>query len=220
MESFKSGSIIGQLANAHVKNPRPHYNLAFSKAPSSTNWTTFDTVINISLKDLEELDHVYFIDYLLCFLNSDLFSWYLYKIVYAGAIRSTRLDGEYLYKVPFLPIDPKDQDLLNVFHILVKCLTFLSEKYFPKEKSNSKISDMLKKSKTVMNSLIFMRFFSELHLKTWLNSLKLGLEFKKSVKKPEDVIRILEILWNSIYSKILKEIKTTEQWKIFVIDGF
>ncbi|MHA1110715.1 MAG: HsdM family class I SAM-dependent methyltransferase [Promethearchaeota archaeon] len=217
LEHFKSGNILGQLANAHVKNPRPHYNLAFTKAASSSNWTTFDTIINISIKDLEELRHDYFIDYLLCFLNSDVFSWYLYKIVYAGAIRSTRLDAEYLNKVPFLPIQPKDQKLLNIFHLLASCLFFLSEIYYTTEKSNPIITEMLKKSKFVMNSLVFMLFFSKKNLITWLNSLEMDFGMKKSMKKPDDVSKILEVLWNSSYSKILQQLRTTKQWKIIII---
>ena len=218
MEHFKSGSILGQLANAHVKNPQPHYNLAFTKAPSSANWTTFDTVINISFKDLDAIHHDYFIDYLLCFLNSDVFSWYLYKIVYAGAIRSTRLDAEYLYKVPFLPIQPDHSILFDIFSILANSLSFLSEKFFLKGNSSPDIPDMLKRLKLFMNSLIFMLYFSKNQLSKWLTSLELDFNVKKDCKKIENITKILEVLWNSTYSKTLKQLRTTIEWKILIVE--
>lgn len=97
--------IIGQLANAHVKNPEPHYKLAFFPliGKNYKEFITFDTIINIFPK--KNGKQIY---YILGFLNSNLFAWYLYKIIYSGAIRSTRLDYIYLQNIPCINIENSD----------------------------------------------------------------------------------------------------------------
>ncbi len=97
--------IIGQLANAHVKNPIPHYKLAFFPliGKNYKEFITFDTIINIFPK--KNGKQIY---YILGFLNSNLFAWYLYKIIYSGAIRSTRLDYIYLQNIPCINIEKSD----------------------------------------------------------------------------------------------------------------
>lgn len=217
-EKLKSGVILGQLANAHVKKPRPYYKLAFTKAPTSRKWITFDTIINISPNNYGKSQHEFFTEFLLCYLNSDVFSWYLYKIVYAGAIRSTRLDAEYLYKVPFLPIQPEQHILFVIFHFLANSLTFLSEKFYLNGNAYLDIPNMLKRLRLFMNSLIIMQYFFKSRLSRWLNSLEIDNIVKKESKKTENISNMLSILWNSTYSEIMKQIRTTKEWKIMIIE--
>lgn len=172
VEKFERGTIIGQLANAHVKNPKPHYKLAFCFTPKSTDFISFDTVINISAIQ-NQVSHHLFDSYLLCYLNSNLFAWYLYKIVYAGAIRSTRLDFEYLKQVPFIPIDTNQKELPIFWYFFSQILTFLSYLQLYFSKTSQKLSEINNQLNEIMNTAIYLHYLSKSTLTKWIESINI-----------------------------------------------
>lgn len=151
--------IIGQLANAHVKNPIPHYKLAFfaPKNGACTDMLSFDTVINIKPKPMVDKY------YLLCYLNSSTLAWYLYKFVYASAIRSTRLDAIYLNAAIYRPlhsVSVKHQKLSTIFEALAKTLITLKQ-----SKIYQIVPDIFSTRyipvKQLSDDLIFIIYFTE-----------------------------------------------------------
>ena len=85
--------IIVQNIIAHVTRPFDH--IIFMGAYDELGRLNLDNVGNIYLRDAR-----YNPFYMLAVLNSFLMSWYLYRFVYAKAIRTMRYDGYHLAKTP------------------------------------------------------------------------------------------------------------------------
>ncbi|MCP4761311.1 MAG: N-6 DNA methylase [archaeon] len=188
--------IIGQLANAHVKNPKPHFKLAFfplaETSENNSNFITFDTVINIFMKENNTLFY-----YILGYLNSNLFAWYLYRIIYSGAIRSTRLDEIYLRKVPFLHLNKEDENeehLIILIDSVIKALLMIKqfnifmideEKFVKKDKIYSFFEDFY-------NDILCLLYLGQN-------------ETKELVLKLEDIINLKKFcqLWDNQYKNYL-----------------
>jgi len=230
------GEIVGQLANAHVKYPNPHYKLVFSQRPS-IKYIPFDTVLTIHpLMHTNDIPNDWFVAYLLCYLNSKLFAWYLYKIVYAGAIRSTRLDFVYLKQVPFLPIHKNEEKIYLLFLFLSSSLSYLSYR-----KSDPNLFDRLV---TIMNFMVIHLYLLKAELDQWIQSITINWEdiynISKEVsseisdaieKKPcldispsdfsnrNEIIKIhnfVNEIWNSKFSKKLDNIKNEKLLQLLV----
>ncbi|MHA1729033.1 MAG: Eco57I restriction-modification methylase domain-containing protein [Promethearchaeota archaeon] len=203
--------IIGQLANAHVKNPFPHFKLAFFPLVTETpgnfsNFSTFDTIINIFPKN-----NVQFY-YLLGFLNSNFFAWYLYKIIYSGAIRSTRLDEIYLTNVPFINLDPisgNKEGILILFKVIIKSLLLLNQMrihFFRSKSENGEIRDINKirvnkiKETTEKDQKYLDSFYNDLICILYLN----GFSELESLTLEEHILKRLKDFnqsWNKNYEK-------------------
>lgn len=225
--------IIGQLANAHVKNPRPHYKLAFFPIISagSIDFLTFDTVINIFLKDEfgnNDEDNS-FLYYLLSFFNSEIFAWYLYKVTYSGAIRSTRLDEIYLKNVPCVFLNKNNKDEFRILILVgsvARCLVLLTQlKIFTENqhnKVNEKFEEEIKEEYEVNER--YITYFDEIHNEIF-NLLYIDrIEFIKKIENlaknwfPDDLIHNQISYWDRHYAEILlskipkKDISINE-WK-------
>ncbi|MBN2155785.1 MAG: N-6 DNA methylase [Candidatus Lokiarchaeota archaeon] len=226
------GEILGQLANAHVKKPVPHYKLVFSRRPPSGKYVCFDTVVNIFLKELKKpLTNEFLRVYLLCYLNSKLFAWYLYKIVYAGAIRSTRLDFIYLKQVPYYCVPKNDETTYRLFHFLSNSLSYMG--------FQSTNSDLYQKLYTLLNGVMVLLYLSISEYNEWIQSIQVNWEgiYNFSVMLDSHIQQILtetpslnihrtdiannsfheqistylSTLWNHRFIQILKGIKKNER---------
>jgi hypothetical protein len=244
IDEFKRTRIIGQLANAHVKNPKPHFKLSFCLAPISSNFISFDTVINISPKEEENTNKL--ISYLLCYLNSDIFAWYLYRIVYAGAIRSTRLDYEYLKQVPFFPPE-KIRNELSIFWLyLSKSLEYLSYGQQYNIKKSNTFFQLQDRLILMMNIAMFSIFLSKKDLDSIIETISLNWQELESFSSYIDNITQLrvesmisaqksnidndfeqnknkikyysQILWDYGFYELNERLKDDQEWNLIYIE--
>jgi hypothetical protein len=247
IEKYEKGMIIGQLANAHVKNPKPHYKLAFCFSPKSSKFISFDTVINIS-HSLTDYNSELLNSYIICYLNSNVFAWYLYKIVYAGAIRSTRLDYEYLKQVPFIPLNEISGNLFILWFFLAKSLEYLAYGQINLKNSSKDINFTQNQLKKIMNIGIFLLFLSKQDLDTRMDSFQINWQELEILSKKLNEIIDLELismitkqrnqftkefniykkkiahcsqtLWNGGFHELFKIIKEKIEWNLINIPDY
>ena len=95
-------SILVQNIVAHIVHPSPHIMVMAclsSELEEPENFVLLDTINQLAMKGKYEPK------FILALLNSHLLSWYIYRFVYAHAIRTMHFDSTTTAKVPFPDID-------------------------------------------------------------------------------------------------------------------
>jgi hypothetical protein len=98
---IKKNSVLVQNIVAHIEKPAPH--IQISALPAScvdaNNYIILDTINQLeSSKDLSAY-------YICALLNSKLVGWYMYRFVFANAIRTMHFDASTTSKLPFPDIN-------------------------------------------------------------------------------------------------------------------
>jgi hypothetical protein len=101
-QSFiKENSVLVQNIVAHIENPVDHIKI-IACIPDK-NFLLLDTINQISVNE------PYSSSYVWCLLNSKLINWYLYRFVYAKAIRTMHFDNGVTAKIPVAELSEEKQ---------------------------------------------------------------------------------------------------------------
>jgi hypothetical protein len=95
-------SILIQNIVAHIMRPSPHIKITAclsSELEEPTKFILLDTINQLTVKGQYDSRFV------LAVLNSHLLSWYVYRFVFAHAIRTMHFDSTTTAKIPFPDID-------------------------------------------------------------------------------------------------------------------
>jgi len=120
----KTNSILVQNIVAHIMTPRPHIKIISTLANKD------DIVILDTINQLSNITD-YSSKYILGVLNSSLISWYVYKFVFANAIRTMHFDAGSTAKIPFMEPNKQQHDnivalvdaMLETQELLIKSKT-------------------------------------------------------------------------------------------------
>jgi hypothetical protein len=102
-----AGSILVQNIVAHIENPVDHIKITAAVVDEETahKIVILDTVNQ--LRNRSKLSSYFFC----AILNSRLMNWYVYRFIYAKAIRTMHFDGPVTSRIPLPRITPKNQHL-------------------------------------------------------------------------------------------------------------
>ncbi len=98
---IKDNSILVQNIVAHVMKPKPHL-LIIATIPEQLNKNAY--VIVDTVNQLQNISE-YNIKFVLGLINSKLISWYVYRFIFANAIRTMHFDSTTTSKIPFPDLD-------------------------------------------------------------------------------------------------------------------
>ena len=124
------GSILVQNIVAHIARPRPHIQIIGAVVPSgeACHLALLDTVNQ--LRNHSQLSS----HYLLAVLSSRLLNWYVYRFIFARAIRTLHFDGPVSRRVPIPDLDlsnRRDRKRHGHLTTLARALASLSRGHAP-----------------------------------------------------------------------------------------
>lgn len=99
---IKSNSILLQRIIAHIENPTDHLRIS-GTVFNDSNFKIVDTVYQITLD--KEISN----KYVLALINSNFMNWFVYRFVFAKAIRSFQFSGDVAKKIPIPKLSEKEQ---------------------------------------------------------------------------------------------------------------
>ena len=102
---IKSNSIIAQNIIAHILYPIDHIKINATIPQNYQNILILDTVNQLTVKNNIPAEFV------LGVLNSRLISWYVYRFIFAKAVRTMHFDNPVTSRIPFPPIS-----FVNKYH--------------------------------------------------------------------------------------------------------
>jgi predicted RNA methylase len=98
---IKPNSVLFQNIVAHIQNPKPHVKIIGAIVPDSIKhqYAILDTINQVVFKnDIKN-------SFVLGLLTSNLISWYVYKFIFANAIRTMHFDSTATDRIPIPPIE-------------------------------------------------------------------------------------------------------------------
>ena len=101
MAFIKPKSILSQNIIAHIQEPKDHIKI-IATIPGERQAIILDTI-----NQLENISN-FSSHYLLGILNSHLLSWYVYRFIFAKAIRTMHFDSPVTRRVPYPQLDLKN----------------------------------------------------------------------------------------------------------------
>ena len=110
-------SILVQNIVAHIANPSPHILITAclsSELANPKKFVLLDTINQLTVKDKHESRFV------LALLNSRLLSWYVYRFVFAHAIRTMHFDSTTTTKIPFPNVDRANKENKTKYDEIVR----------------------------------------------------------------------------------------------------
>jgi len=99
---IKSNSILLQRIIAHIENPTDHLKIS-GTIFEDKNYRIVNTVHQLTLD--KEISN----KYVLALINSNFMNWFVYRFVFAKAIRSFQFSGDVAKKIPIPKISPSEQ---------------------------------------------------------------------------------------------------------------
>lgn len=102
LSKIKSNSILLQRIIAHIENPIDHLRIA-GTIFENENYRIVDTIYQIVLD--KEISN----KYVLAIINSNFMNWFVYRFVFAKAIRSFQFSGDVAKKIPIPKISLTEQ---------------------------------------------------------------------------------------------------------------
>ncbi|MBG0768413.1 Eco57I restriction-modification methylase domain-containing protein [Methanococcus maripaludis] len=99
---IKENSVLVQNIVAHIENPKPHIKIT-ACVPENSDYILLDTINQITL-NLEYSNKIIWL-----LLNSYLLNWYVYRFIYAKAIRTMHFDSVVTSRIPIPKISKKQQ---------------------------------------------------------------------------------------------------------------
>ena len=99
---INENSILVQNLVAHIENPTDHIKI-IATIPKDMNNIIIDTINQITIKE------EYAQEYIWILLNSNLINWYVYRFIYAKAIRTMHFDSPITSRIPIKEIDTVKQ---------------------------------------------------------------------------------------------------------------
>ena len=90
----QQNSILAQRIVSHVENPTDHIKIT-AVIPDKIDFVILDTINQIIVKNLNPY-------YVLGLLNSKIINWYVYRFIFAKAIRTMQFDNPTTNKIPII----------------------------------------------------------------------------------------------------------------------
>ncbi len=212
-DSFiKANSILVQRIIAHIQNPTDHIKLIGTISDNLNNIAIVNTIYQITF------DEKYSNKYILALLHSNLINWFIYRFVFAKAIRTMDLSNHVIKRIPIPEISENEQKPF------VERVDKLVELYAQLQQTKNEFLETLELEKIPQKldnfaKLEFDEFIIELSKakKIKLSDKKLEREFKKSWKNifDEDKSKVQNLL--SQISKIEHEIDR-EVYKLYALN--
>jgi len=115
IQRLRQPKILSQNIVAHVANPQPHIRIiAALDADGILNLDTVNNTISTSPS--------WPLEVLLALLNSNLYSWYMYRLVYNQAIRTMHFDESYVGRLPLPELtDRQREDAIKLVEDAREC---------------------------------------------------------------------------------------------------
>ena len=105
----QKNSILAQNIVAHVENPVDHLKIT-ATIPYNTEFIVLDTINQITVNMIDP-------HYVLGFLNSKILNWYVYRFIFAKAIRTMHFDSTVTDRIPII-IDKKESVIKMVKNLI------------------------------------------------------------------------------------------------------
>lgn len=111
-------ALLVQNIVAHIQNPYPRIQIAAAIATAGERSTSviLDTVNQLT--NHSELST----DYFLGLLHSGILNWYVYKFIYANAVRTMHFDTSTTNKIPFPNLDLNNKNHRKGYEIIVEAV--------------------------------------------------------------------------------------------------
>ncbi len=106
---IQKNSILAQNIVAHVENPVDHLKIT-ATIPHNARFIVLDTINQITVNMIDPY-------YILGFLNSKILNWYVYRFIFAKAIRTMHFDSTVTDRIPII-IDKKEQVIKRVKNLI------------------------------------------------------------------------------------------------------
>ena len=100
---FRENSVLVQRLIAHILYPKDHIKISGTVETTKQNFVLVDTVFQISL------NNKYFNKFILSILHSKIMNWYVYRFIFAKAVRTFQFSNDVLKKIPIPKIDEESQ---------------------------------------------------------------------------------------------------------------
>ncbi|MDQ1341315.1 MAG: hypothetical protein QG567_2473, partial [Campylobacterota bacterium] len=100
---LRENSILVQEIIAHIQNPVDHIKITATILDDIQNYRIIDTIQQITLKN------GFSNRYILSILHSQLINWYLYRFVFAKAIRTMHFSNQVIQRIPIPKISEIEQ---------------------------------------------------------------------------------------------------------------
>lgn len=139
---IKESAILVQNIVAHIQNPTPHILIIATLADKNSieNGVLLDTVNQLQNKSGLSSK------FILGVLNSNIIAWYVYRFVYANAIRTMHFDSTSTQKIPFPSIDLNKKTDREKHDEVVKHVDTLLQQH--EELKNAKLSTAIEQIRT------------------------------------------------------------------------
>ncbi|MBD3839913.1 MAG: hypothetical protein IE878_05975, partial [Epsilonproteobacteria bacterium] len=101
---LRENSVIVQEIIAHIQNPTDHIKITGTILENISGYSIIDTVQQISLH--QEISN----RYVLALIHSNLINWYVYRFIFAKAIRTMHLSNQIIKRIPVPNISHAKQE--------------------------------------------------------------------------------------------------------------
>ena len=170
---IKPNSILLQRIIAHIEKPTNHLKITGTIFEDS-NYKIVDTVYQITLD--EEISN----KYALALINSNFMNWFVYRFVFAKAIRSFQFSGDVAKKIPIPKISPREQ---KPFIEKADSMLNLNKEFYEKK---NKFFNRIKKSFKLEKINKKLNLFFELKFNDFINEIEKQSKKKLSLKEQDE----------------------------------
>jgi hypothetical protein len=102
---IRDNSILLQRLIAHIQNPIDHIKIIGTISPNFKDYLILNTIQQITLK--KDISN----KFILAILHSKLMNWYIYRFIFAKAIRTFQFSNDVIKKIPIPNVDKEQQKL-------------------------------------------------------------------------------------------------------------
>jgi adenine-specific DNA-methyltransferase len=100
---LRENSVLVQEIVAHIQNPKDHIKIIGTLIDDIQNYVLLDTIQQVTLNsDFSNR-------FILALLHSTLINWFVYRFIFAKAIRTMHLSNQVLKKIPIPQISQEQQ---------------------------------------------------------------------------------------------------------------
>ncbi len=186
---IKPNSILLQRIIAHIENPIDHLRIS-GTIFNDSNYKIVDTVYQITLD--KEISN----KYVLALINSNFMNWFVYRFVFAKAIRSFQFSGDVARKIPIPKLSEKEQ---KPFIEKADLMLNLNKEFYEKK---FKFFNRIKKSFSLEKINKKLDKFYELEFNDFVKEIEKQTKKKISLKEQDE--------WEDYFNDYKKDILKLE----------
>jgi len=182
---IKPNSILLQRIIAHIENPIDHLRIS-GTIFEDKNYRIVNTVHQLTLD--KEISN----KYVLALINSNFMNWFVYRFVFAKAIRSFQFSGDVAKKIPIPKLSEKEQKpFIEKADLMLK----LNKDFYEKK---NKFFNRIKKSFSLEKINKKLDKFYELEFNDFIKEIEKQSKKKISLKEQDE--------WEDYFNEYRKEI--------------